>query len=64
MTENTENEYAKLLRDHDWHYEFSDDHRWYKKGLAERTELRRIANTSEQFKLMYEKAVWEMMRNR
>lgn len=60
----TKDEYNIMLDRHDWYYEFSDDYKWYKKGLAERTELRRIANTNEELKLMYEEKVWEIMRNR
>lgn len=60
----TKDEYNIMLDRHDWYYEFSDDYKWYKRGLAERTELRRIANTNEELKLMYEEKVWETMRNR
>lgn len=33
-------DYLNALKRHDWHYEYSDDHATYKRGLAERTALR------------------------
>ena len=29
----------KLLKEHDWSYEFSDDHRVWKRGTAERDAI-------------------------
>lgn len=29
----------KLLKSHDWTYEFSDDHRVWKQGMAERSAI-------------------------
>jgi len=31
-----------LLQGHDWRYQFSDDHRWYKAGQAEATRIREV----------------------
>jgi hypothetical protein len=36
------NLYAQKLRQHDWHYEYSDDGHTYRKGRQEREELRRL----------------------
>jgi hypothetical protein len=32
----------KLLRSHDWFYEYSDDHRYWRKGHEEWTEIRAL----------------------
>jgi hypothetical protein len=33
--------YEELLKTHDWTYNYSDDHRYWKKGVAEAEEIRR-----------------------
>ena len=46
MSENLETlieEYKRLLSNHDWSYEFSDDYRVWKRGLAEREKLNKMA---------------------
>lgn len=37
------NTYIKLLKDHDWHYNYSDDHEAFMKSLNEKTYLRSLA---------------------
>lgn len=32
-------EFESLLKKHDWYYNYSDDHRYYTKGVAERNEI-------------------------
>lgn len=34
-----EEKYRKLLRSHDWYYDYSDDHRVWKRGVEERDTL-------------------------
>ncbi len=34
----------KLLKTHDWYYQYSDDHRYWKKGNEESNEIRRQMN--------------------
>jgi len=34
--------YEKLLKNHDWYYEMSDDNRYYTSGLAASKEIRSI----------------------
>lgn len=36
-------EYIKLLKQHDWTYEYSDDHRAWSKGKNQRKVLRDMA---------------------
>jgi hypothetical protein len=38
--------YVQALRQHDWHYEFSDDHGVWKAGRANEIKLRAQANTN------------------
>ena len=35
------NTLEKLLKTHDWYYEYSDDHRVWQRGRDERDEIRR-----------------------
>lgn len=49
----TKEDYIKLLDLHDWTYEFSDDHRWYKKGKAEADRLKALAASNDEFKELY-----------
>ena len=37
-------DYVQKLKSHDWTYEYSDDHRYWQKGSAERDELHRLAD--------------------
>ena len=39
----------QLLSNHDWHFEYSDDHRVWKRGMAERSAIR-----AEQLRLISE----------
>lgn len=36
-------EYEKMLKRHDWHYEYSDDHSVWKRGNEAHKELKRLA---------------------
>lgn len=40
---NAREEYIALCRSHDWGYNYSDDHRAWTRGKAERAELNRLA---------------------
>lgn len=35
-------DFEKALRKHDWHYVFSDDPTWTRRGRAERDEIERM----------------------
>lgn len=35
----TRDEYIAALKAHDWHYEWSDDHRYWKRGSEQRRAL-------------------------
>lgn len=37
-------EYYRLLKAHDWYYEFSDDHRVWKEGQRKSDYLRKVAD--------------------
>lgn len=37
-------EFEKLLQAHDWTYTYSDDHRVWKKGVAEETQINLARN--------------------
>ncbi len=39
MTSEPEENYRKLLKSHDWYYDFSDDHSVWKRGSSERSTL-------------------------
>jgi len=41
MTPDHEN-YIKLLKSHDWYYDYSDDHSVWKRGVAARDRLRAL----------------------
>lgn len=54
MNENiTTEEYKQLLEQHDWTYEYSDDHQVYLKGVESLTNLVKIAGYNERFKNMF-----------
>ena len=61
MNENLVN-LDRLLQFHDWHYEFSDDHSAWKRGVAERDainqEQKRLINNG----LATEKEVQELIQ--
>ena len=46
-------DYIKLLYSHDWTYQYSDDHRYYKKGRAEEKRLKDLAQVNEEFEKLY-----------
>jgi len=33
--------YESLLRAHDWYFNYSDDQRWYRRGMDQRNEIDR-----------------------
>lgn len=35
MDNNKVEQFAKALKEHDWYYNQSDDHRWYEQGLEQ-----------------------------
>lgn len=56
MTENnfyTLQDYYQLLKNHDWHYEFSDDHNVWRAGAARRQLLRDISEQSPEHLALY-----------
>jgi hypothetical protein len=48
--------YKQLLKAHDWHYAYSDDHRVWLKGEKERNELLKLANTLDPKLELYNQA--------
>ena len=50
MTTSTDfQSYVRALQQHDWHYEFSDDHRVWKDGMVNEKRLLAQANTNALF---------------
>ena len=50
-------EYKKLLSDHDWHYNYSDDHGVWQRGERESAAITRYASTgTDEFKKAYNEA--------
>lgn len=48
-------EYYEMLKNHDWYYDFSDDHLVWTSGNASKCELELIAETKGlDYKRMYE----------
>lgn len=60
----TKEEYAELLENHDWFYQYSDDFRVYRKGEEERSNLRAFARQCDELKLMYDKYVWKILEGK
>ena len=57
--------YRSLLQDHDWYYEYSDDHNIYTRGETERSDLRRMQEKiDEDFSIWNEYAPKEFKRNK
>ena len=50
----TKEQYAKMLDSHDWYYQFSDDHRVYRAGEANRRKLEHYAKIDGDCAAMYE----------
>jgi hypothetical protein len=46
-------EMRKLLEEHDWHYDKSDDSRVYDRGLAERRKIEALAKTDGNLMKIY-----------
>lgn len=46
-------DYYDMLLNHDWFYEFSDDHSVWKKGRLAQTELQRIASESPEHRKLF-----------
>jgi hypothetical protein len=49
----TVKEYFQKLQQHDWFYDYSDDHRVWQRGVNSRDELYRAFSIDEKFKVMY-----------
>lgn len=50
----TTEDYARMLEQHDWWYEMSDDPKAYRNGLAKEQELRSLAYDNPVLLKMYE----------
>jgi hypothetical protein len=48
-------EYYELLKKHDWFYQMSDDHYYFKLGMSERSKLRALAEQSDKHYSLYKK---------
>jgi hypothetical protein len=53
----TKEEYFKLLNNHDWFYDYSDDHRVWTAGREASERIRYYALQSEEFMVMYKSFV-------
>ena len=49
----TVKEYMTMLQNHDWFYDYSDDHRVWQDGVNERQKLRDAFSLDKRFKKMY-----------
>ena len=48
-------EYIKMLKSHDWTYDYSDDHSVWKRGSAEAAEIRRLGDKVDPDRELYKK---------
>lgn len=48
------NDFYDMLEKHDWYYEFSDDHRAWKKGRLEYQKIKAIAAISPEYRQLHE----------
>lgn len=46
--------YDKRLNNHDWYYQWSDHHGTWARGENDYTEIKRLASTSPEHKLLFE----------
>ncbi len=46
-------QYYRMLKEHDWNYDFSDDLKAYKKGATERNVLSKLAQLSPEHEALY-----------
>jgi|LakMenE18May11ns_1017448.scaffolds.fasta_scaffold5840688_1 hypothetical protein len=52
-------QYEKLLKAHDWYYDYSDDHRAWRKGSDEFDALRKLRNElKEEFDVRVLDQIW------
>lgn len=57
--------YRALLQDHDWYYEYSDDHGSYTNGHEEKTAIRILQlKVDEDFSIWNEYAPEDFKRNK
>lgn len=54
MNKITVQEYYKLLKSHDWYYEFSNSHLKWQKGKENETKLKNLGCFDIKLKKMYE----------
>lgn len=47
-------EYDRMLRNHDWNYEYSDDKTKWKAGSNERARLLEISHISDSYRAMFQ----------
>ena len=57
-------EYFNRLRNHDWYYDYSDDHSVWKRGNESRDRLLNTAAENTQYKEMYNEFVKWMRQER
>jgi len=49
----TKVEFMEMLKNHDWYYQFSDDHRYWVKGNAEAKLIQAAMDVQPEFKEIY-----------
>lgn len=56
----TKEEFKKLLDDHDWFFQMSDDLRVWGKGQIEQLEIEKLCKDNSEFDKMYKEYGMEM----
>lgn len=56
----TLDEFMDMLRKHDWYYHYSDDHRVFVKGAAERNEIEKAKYSRQDLEQAYQQYIQEM----
>jgi hypothetical protein len=56
-------EFDSLLSRHDWHYDYSDDHRVWSRGSESNIKIMSAMRLSENHKALYDAWVWSIFEN-
>lgn len=49
----TKVEFMEMLKNHDWYYQFSDDHRYWTRGTKEAEEIQKAIDKQPEFHEVY-----------
>jgi uncharacterized ParB-like nuclease family protein len=52
--ETTKEDFIKMLKGHDWYYQFSDDHRYWSAGNSQRKAIQAVLKDHPEWRTLYD----------